>query len=264
MIMMISLLIISCKKDPVSPAPLQEKKVLLKDIIIPHLPSPFYHFDYRADSMVAQVSFAAGLTTYDVVYNGSKVTGMRTVGVGSQDTLRYIFDNTGKVGAIVFINNAGITMRHAFITYQGQKISEIEWDHKEGNAGYLIDRKLNFTYYADGNVREIREHRPAFGGQEELNYVTLYEEYDDKRNVDDFMLLHDGFHDHLFLLSGTRTQLNNPRRETRSGNGVNYTVNYTYIYKADGTPLSKAGNLLFTSGPQTGQTFQTTVTYDYY
>ena len=269
-IIMVAVILTSCKKEhtqspiPVTPPPAAVKKILLKEISIPHLPSPYYHFDYRPDSLVSGVSFASGYTNYDVIYNGKSISELRNNIIVNHDTLRYQYDNSGQIALIRFINDAGVTYRHAFFSYNGQQLKEIEWDRKEGNVGFIIDRTLSFTYFADGNVKEIREHRPAINGQPEVNFATQYDEYDDKNNVDDFMLVHDGFHDHLFLLSGIRLQKNNARKETRTGDGDNYTANITYTYSADDAPLTKTGDVLFTKGQFAGQRFQTNAMYSYY
>ena len=57
-IMVLVLFLFSCKKEnttvpntpPPPPPPDQVRKVLLKDITIPNLPSPYYHFEYNPDS----------------------------------------------------------------------------------------------------------------------------------------------------------------------------------------------------------------------
>jgi hypothetical protein len=267
-----TLIFVSCRKDHPTPPPSEPsapaKKILLKDITIPHLPSPYYHFEYNADSSVAKVDFDSGLTMYDVFYNEGKISEMRNNIIVNHDTLRYSYDNTGKVFLIRFIKETNVTYRHVFFTYNGDQVTKIEWDHAEGNVGYLIDRVVTFTYYADGNVKTITDHRPAHDVVSESNTVTLFEQYDDKVNVDDFDLVHDGIHDHLFLFQGFRLQKNNPRKETLTGssadNVVGYTVNYTYTYNSDGTPIAKAGNLLFTAGSQSGQRFQISTAYSYY
>ena len=266
-----ALLIVSCKKDPATnphtpPPPAATQKVLLKDITIPHLPSPYYHFEYNSDSTVSKANFASGYTNYDVVYSGNKIAEMRNNIIVNHDTLRYLYNNAGKVSVITFINDANVLYRHVFFAYNGDQVKEIEWDHKEGNVGFLIDRTLTFTYYTDGNVKTIAERRPAQAGSPELNDTTLFEQYDDKVNVEDFSLIHDGIHDHLFLLQGFRLQKNNPGKETFSAGAgqTAYTVNYTYTYKGDNTPISKTGDLLFTDGSDKGKRFQTNAAYTYY
>lgn len=259
---------VSCKKvyNATSPMPAPDpvKKPLLKEINIPNLPSPYYHFDYRADSTVRNVSFASGFTMYDVIYAENRIAEMRNNIIVNHDTLRYVYDNSGKVTLINFINDQGDIYRHAVFTYDGQQVKEIDWGLGNGNTGFITDRTLSFVYFPDGNVKEIREDRPAMNGQPENTFITHYDQYDNKTNVDDFMLFEDGYHDHLFLLPGLTIQKNNPRSEIRTGDGVNYSVNYTYNYNNDGSPLIKSGDVLFTTGQQAGQRFQTTVNYSYY
>jgi len=267
-----ALLLFSCRKNypthpgtlpPPAPAPV---KVLLKDITEPHLPSPYYHFEYNADSMVIKAEFDSRLTSYDVLYNGNRISEMRNNIIVNHDTLRYIYDNAGKVAMIKFINQKNVNYRHVVFAYEGNLVKEIRWDHLEGTAGFIIDRVLTFTYYPDGNVKVITEHRPAFSTVPETISNRVFEKYDDKINVDDFSLIHDGIHDHLFLLSGFRLQRNNPGKETFNGGAgqVSYTVDYTYNYNKDKTPSLKKGNLLFTAGSQKGQKFQVSTAYTYY
>ena len=241
------------------------KKVLLKDIIIPHIPSPYYHFEYNSDSMVVKANFSDGFTIYDVIYNGNAIAEMRNNIFVAHDTLRYVYDNAGKVSQIVFINQANVLYRHVVFSYTGNQVSKIEWDHQDV-ASYLVDRTVTFTYYADGNVKTLADHRPAHNGSAETTINQQFEGYDDKINVDDFSLIHDGIHDHLFLLQGFRLQRNNPAKEIFSAGAGNtaYTVNNTYTYNSNGTPATKTGALLFTDGSDAGKTFQTSTTYTYY
>jgi hypothetical protein len=266
-----TLLFISCKKDqpdnlPGPPPPDPDKKVLLKDITIPNLPSPYYHFEYNSDSVVTKVDFASGFSIYDVLYSENKIAEMRNNIIVNHDTLRYLYDNAGKLFMINFINQETVLYRHVNLIYNGDHVKEIYWDHKVDNVGFLIDRIVTFTYYPDGNVKLITDHHPAHTGSPETITTDLFELYDDKRNVDDFSLIHDTCHDHLFLLQGFRLQKNNPGKETFSaGTGFTaYTASYTYTYKSDNTPLSKTGDLSFTDGSQAGQRFQTNSFYTYY
>ena len=94
MLIMASLVtaLLSCKKqntDPVQPPADAVKHVLLKDITIPNLPSPYYHFEYNADSLVTKADFSSGFTIYDVLYNGNSISEMRNNILVNHDTLRY-------------------------------------------------------------------------------------------------------------------------------------------------------------------------------
>jgi hypothetical protein len=266
--MIVSVIIVSCKKDhyvtPATPPAEPAKKILLKDITVPHLPSPYYHFEYGPDSSVVKASFDSELTNYDVIYSNNRIGEMRNNILVNHDTLRYLYDNTGKLGLINFINDQGVIYRHAMLLYNGQQVREIDWDRKVGTVGYIIDRTLSFDYFADGNVKVIREHRPSINGSQDLNAVMQYDQYDDKINVDDFMLTHDGVNDHLILFSGFRLQKNNPGREIRTGDGVNYIITNTYNYNRDGAPLLKMSDLLFTNGAEAGTRFPASTNYSYY
>ena len=268
-IMCFTVLLSSCRKEHNTPDPVKlpgtpAKRVLLKDINIPHLPSPYYHFEYNADSLPTKVDFGSGYTIYDVLYKGDTISEMRNNIIVNHDTLRYFYDNAGKLTQIKFINDANVIYRHVSFSYDGTQVKEINWDRKIGTT-FSVDRTLTFTFYSDGNVRTITDHRPSLDGVPEHTYVTTFEEYDDKINVDDFSLIHDGIHDHLFLLQGFRLQKNNPKKEifTVDGSGY-YTNDYTYIYNSDGTPSTKTGDFLYTGGADAGRRFVTNSIYSYY
>ena len=101
------------------------------------------------------------------------------------------------------------------------------------------------------------DQRPATNGSPEHTNTTLFEQYDEKINVADFSIIHDGFHDHLFLLQDFHLQKNNPGKESLfvDGKGL-YTDSYTYLYNPDNTPSVKTGAFVYTSGPDSGKVFK--------
>jgi hypothetical protein len=266
-----AMLLISCKKyhlpahiDPGIPA-IPMKHVLLKDIMVPGVPSPHYHFEYNADSLVTRAEFESQYTMYDVLYSGGRISEMRNNIIINHDTLRYSYDNVGKVTLIKFIDKNDVIYRHAFFTYNGSLIKEIKCDRKQSDGNFFTDRILTFSFYTDGNVKTITDHQPPSPGIDDYVSVKTFENYDDKINVDDFSLIHNGIHDHLFLLQGFRVQRNNPGKETLSVNGVDFaTMNYTYTYNSDHTPSNKGGSLQYLSGQYKGQIFQTNTYFTYY
>jgi hypothetical protein len=269
-LLMLGLALFSCKKEhpaaTVDPPVLPVKHILLKEINIPRLPSPYYHFEYNADSLVSKADFASGYSIYDVLYSGNNIKEMRNNIFVNHDTLRYVYGDGGRLVAINIINAADVMYGVVSFSYNGNQISEIEWDRKEADGGFLVERTLNFTFYPDGNVRTITEHRPpTTPGVDDYTSVKTFEQYDDKINVDDFSLIHDGIHEHLMLLQGFRLQKNNPKKEMLSVNGVDfYTVDYVYTYNSDETPSHKAGDFLYLSGQYAGQRFPTNSFYTYY
>lgn len=271
--MTIVIILFACKKDqthpvtdpPAGPSNPTAKHVLLKDIIIPNLPSPYYHFEYNTDSLASKVNFASGFSIYDVVYSGNKIAEMRNNIIVNHDTLRYAYDSAGKLTMIKFINDSDIVYRVVFFYYNGNLVNKIEWNIKEGNVGYYIDRRVTFTFYPDSNLKTMVDYRAAYNGSPEQTLTTMFEQYDGKINVDDFSLLHDTYHDHLFLLQGFRLQKNNPAKETFSVDGVTFfTDDYTYVYNADNTPSTRTGAFMYVSGPDAGKRFETNASYTYY
>lgn len=270
-IMCLTVLLFACSKEhtpapvePVEPPGAPTKRVLLKDITIPHLPSPYYHFEYNADSLPTKVDFGSGYTIYDVLYKGDTISEMRNNIFVNHDTLRYFYDNAGKLTQIKFINDANVIYRNVRFSYNGNQVKEINWDRNIGNT-FSIDRTLTFTFYSDGNVKTITDHRSSLNGAPAQTLMTTFEGYDDKMNVDDFSLIHDGIHDHLFLLQGFRLQKNNPKKEIFTVDGSPlYTDDYTYGYNSDGTPSTKTGDFLYTGGSDAGKRFVTNSLYSYY
>ena len=258
----------ACGRDhglttPTPPDP-PAAKVLVKDIVIPNLPSPYYHFEYDTAGRVIAASFASELRRYDVVYDGSKLTEMRNNILVNKDRLVYVYNSAGNVSEVTYNDSAGTTYTRLRFAYDGPKLVGLLRERRSG-AGFIVDKTISFSYDSDGNLFEIVDHRSAIAGQqEEATFVDRFEQYDAGINVDGFSLIHNEFFDHLVLLPQVQLQQGNPRRETRTGDGVNYTVDYSYVYDEKNRPLTKTGELTITNGPETGRRFQTNSVFSYY
>ena len=108
-------------QPPDPPAP----TVLLKDIVIPDVPSPYYHFEYNADSTIAVASFASGFKRYEVRYVNGRISEMVN---GLQEKLEYIYDNTGKLKMVKAFDPLGTFYLQYLLNYDGQKL--IKFDRK--------------------------------------------------------------------------------------------------------------------------------------
>lgn len=254
----------SCSGDLPVTAPPPPASVLLKDIVIPTLPSPYYHFEYDGQGKVSSVSFASGLTTYAVTYAAGRVSEVSNNTIANHDRLVYVYDDASRVAAIRETDENGVVFTALFFTYAGDKLIELERDRRV-TGGFIIDKTMSFSYYPDGNLLELTEHRPAIDGvQPETTVKDRFEQYDHGINVDAFGLIHDDFFDHLVLLPAVQLQKSNPRRVTRTGDAENYTVDYTYTYDARNRPLATSGDLAFTTGPHAGQHFHVGSVFSYY
>lgn len=270
LLFMASAILLSCRKDKVpidqpmpEPTDAPAPTVLLKDIVIPNLPSPYYHFEYNAQGKTTLSSFASDLFRFDVIYNGDRIQEMYNSIAFGTDTLRYFYDNIGRVAAVNTIDPAGRLYIKVFFTYDGKKLIKLDrW--RLAGSNFLLNKTMTLSYYADGNLREIIDHRPAVNGQVESTAIHRFERYDEKINVDGFAIIHNDFFDHFILLPGVQIQKNNPLKEIVTGDGTNYIVDYTYLYSDSKVPLTKTGNLTFTNGANAGISFETKSMFSYY
>ena len=249
---------------PPPPPPPPPPTVLLKDMVVSRLPAPYYHFEYDDAGRVKLASFASGFTRYDVTYVDGRIAEMRNNTLGNMDRLEYVYDDAGRVSAVKYHDPSGSVHAVVFLSYDGRKLTGVERDRRVA-GGFVVDQTMAMSYYPDGNLQSITEHRPAIDGlQPEETTVDHYERYDAGVNVDGFGLIHDDFFDHLVLLPGVQLQKGNPARETRTGDGINYTVDYVYADDGAGRPLTKSGDLVITNGQDTGRHFALSTVFTYY
>jgi hypothetical protein len=238
--------------------------VRLRDIVIPSLPSPYYHFDYDPTGRVTAVSFASGFTMYEVVYQGSRVTRLQNNTLGNQDRLEYSYDWGGRVTEVDYVGPNDSVFTRVTLAYAGTKLIGLE-RRRLHDGSFLLDKAMTFSYYADGNLEQLTEHRPAVPGfQPEATTFDRFEQYDDKINVDGFSLLHDDFFDHLVFLPGVQLQKGNPGRVTHTGDGSNYRVDTIYQYDDQDRPVISTGDVLILNGTDAGQHFPTQSQFTYY
>ena len=258
--------VLSCSRDggtsirPPDPIP----TVLLKDIVVSSLPAPFYHFEYDATGRMTFASFASELTRYDLSYTAGRLSEMRNNILVNHDRLVYVYDGAGRVAEVRYVDDTGVVFTRVHYAYDGTKLIGVERERKTAN-GFIVDRTMALSYGADGNLSDLTEHYVAIPGvQDDATFTDHYEQYDAGINVDGFSLLHDEFFDHLVLLPQVRLQMGNPGRVTRSGDGLNYRVEYSYTYDDQNRPLNKSGDLTILNGSTAGQHIQTSSVFSYY
>jgi hypothetical protein len=250
-------------KPPIPPIP-PIPNVGLKDIVLSNLPSPYYHLEYDESGRISVVSFASGLTNYDVKYVGGRLSEMQNNIFVNHDRLTYAYDGAGRVREVDYLDGTGAVFTRVHFTYGDAKLIGTERERRIA-TGFVVDKTVAFSYDADDNLFERTEHLlPIAGVQDDATFVDRYEQYDKGINVDGFGLFHDEFFDHLFLLPGVQLQKGNPRKETRSGDGLNFTVSYTYFYDGQSRPLTKNGDLSILNGANAGQHVQISSVFSYY
>ncbi|HEX6191205.1 MAG TPA: hypothetical protein VFZ42_02525 [Chitinophagaceae bacterium] len=260
----------SCKKDtlpspPPPPAPPADtQKILLRDMVIRSLPSPYYHFEYNDSNYITHVDFSSGTRLYDFSYNGRLVKEIKNNHFVNKDRIEYTYSND-QVSYIKIIDENGTVYKRAFLQYSTTgKLTSVEWELRLSSVGYAAYRMLTFTYFPDGNLQEMVNRTYSIPGIQDFSLRSdKFSNYDNKVNADGFIWLHQT-DEHLIFLPRIKLQLNNPGKNIRSGDGINYEIQYAYTYDSGGRPLTKTGDVLFTSGPNQGQHFESLYTFSYY
>lgn len=255
----------ACSGDatPTTPDP-QPPTVLLKDVVVANLPAPYYHFEYDPAGRVAFVSFASELTRYDVRYAGGRISEMQNNILVNKDRLVYAYDEAGRVREVTYADSLGAVYARVRYTYAGPKLVGVE-RARQSESGFAVEKTTSLAYDAEGNLSVLTVHRPAVAGvQDEMTYADHFAQYDAGTNVDGFDLLHDDFFDHLVLLPDVHLQKGNPGKQTRTGDGINFTVDFSYAYDDRNRPVSKSGELTIQNGTDSGRVVHLSSQFTYY
>lgn len=261
-------LLTGCKKDKVETPPIENPPVdvhtiLLKDMIVAKLPSPYYHFTYDDSGFITNVNYQSGLGLYDLSYKNGRIDKIMDNTLVNKDKLQYFYED-GKVSKINFTNKEGIFYEQVNISYNSvSQLTKVEWNIVNDDATLTPEKAIELAYYANGNLSTINHHIFEIPGrQPETFYTDTYENYDNKTNVDGFAAIQK-INDHVFFLPNITIQKNNPLKETRSGDGLNYTIDYTYTYN-DNLPVKKDGDLVILNGENAGLHSNYLVSFSYY
>lgn len=264
---LVVVLFLSCKKEkadqPTKPIIPDTFSVRLKDIIIERLPSPYYHFEYNDSGYITQANWQSGLRIYDLSYSGRKITQLQNLIEPVRDRLEYKY-KSGRVTEVHILNRNNALYRKVFLSYtSSDKLERIQWEVL-ANGKFSPEQMLTFTYHPDGNLKELTNTTFDVGPLTARTFTERYDEYDDKINADGFSLLLPLPQNHLVLLPNYKLQLNNARRVVRTGSGQDYTVDYTYTYDSNGRPISKTGDVIFTTGQFKDQHFTSVTSFSWY
>ena len=269
---MLAAALVACSGDsgttaPTAPPPPDPSpsSVLLRDVVLSNLPSPFYHLEYDAAGRIKFASYASDLSRYDLTYDDAgRLSEMQNNILVNHDRLQYFYDNAGRVDEVRYVGSDRSVFTVVFLSYDGPRLTGLERDRRV-EGGFIVDKRMAFSYYPDGNVMDVTERRAAIEGiQNETTTVDHFEQYDQGINVDGFSLIHDDFFDHLVLLPGVQLQKGNPARETRTGDGINFSVTYSYDYDGKNRPRVKHGVVTLTNGADAGRVIPISSTFSYY
>lgn len=235
---------------------------MLANIEYGDVPSPYYHFAYDSAGRPASVGFSGGSTTFDFSYSDGKLATIYTSRTARLDSLHYVYDGA-RVALVKYVDSTGVYAL-VFLTYDGARLTALERDRRVA-GGYAVEKTMSFAYNSAGNLTRLVTHYTGLDEtQPEATTTDTFANYDTSANVEDFSLVHGEPNDRLIYLPGVRLQLNNPATETRTSDGDNYTIAWTYTYDSRHRPTSKTGDLTFTNGARAGTHLTLTGAFSYY
>ncbi len=258
----IVIFVTSCKKEkialsagdtPVSDA----RSVLLKEVVSDLQNLPLFHFEYNSQRFVTTL-----FTTdqYVIHYQQGRVHDI--VNSSNGDSLAYNYHNE----QVTAINNFSALTHNKTAGYQlsyyaDGKLASIEWIDYSFSPGGTAYKKDSLLYHSDGNLASMEEFSIA-GGIYNWEDRKTYSNYDNKTNVDDFLLLQHSS-DPLLFLPQVKLQKNNPATGKWVFAQNEFDINYTYNYNGN-LPVKKTATRRQVSGNNAGQITQTVDLYSYY
>ena len=144
--------------------------VLLKDMAVSNLPSPYYHFEYDSSGKIIFVSFASDLTRYNVVYGQNKIIRMKNNILVNKDRLNYVYDIAGRVSTVRYADSTGTVYTRVDFTYDKQKLIKVKRTKKSG-AGFITDKVMTLSHHPDGDLFELTYHYFPIEGQTEAAFT---------------------------------------------------------------------------------------------
>lgn len=258
----------NCEEAPQPPPPEDDiPAVKLRTMSVSRLPDPYYHFTYNDSGYITRVNHASGLIFYDLSYANKRI---RQILVNkdiaadiNKDRLDYEYAN-GQPTVVRVTNKQGLLYRRCRLSYApSRQLQQLTWEINPG-SGFVTEQTLQFSYYADSNLKEIAYHDFPVGPVAENTYADHFEEYDDGTNVDGFTWLHTPRH-HPVLIPAVVLQRNNPRRVYRTGERtVTYDARYQYFYDGTNRTLIKFGEAIVKEINGDTSQFHSATTYTYY
>jgi hypothetical protein len=248
-VLMSFLVTLTCckKKDRLTePASIDDRRtVLLKDMDVEHLPSPYFHFEYDALHYVNKISFASEFFVYSVEYEHNRVKTIHSQPNGN--TLVYVYNNgqvsdinefSGRTGTIAFTYHFTYDANHQLVQAFWYKYLD------SGEASPF--KRADLAYLADGNLASLDLYYAITPGQLSWSSKEEFSDYDSNTNVEDITLLKDFFDAYLFLPQ-VKLQRNNPMKEHIISDVNEYEISNAFDYQ-NGLPITKTSLVNQTKG----------------
>jgi|GEM_PF-3342593 len=256
-ILLIVVVISSCGKQANQPEPLPVNTGKLAKVSIGggYTDSLYYRQDGKLDKIILFSDL--GGTTYKEIYHFTynSIGKVAKVQIENGDEFRYTYVNDFVTAVSRYEN--GIKMNYKFYNYVagGNRLESVEEYAKASpnDIGFAYTFRQDYTYYADGNLKEEIRYQINQNGQATKYQSIRYEDYDQYINVDNSFR-------HFLYMSGINITTNNPRKIIRRDEiaGTEQQYNYQFTYNSKSLPVKRT----MSTGPV--GSVETELTYSYY
>lgn len=228
------ILVTSCKKDK-DKEPAKQTKQLIK---VEENATNYSTFEYNPDGTLKKMTNTEDsegvpeISTFTYSYNQQKK--ISETDLNGEAKLKYYYtgDNINKMeyitGNIIFMYNV--------FEYANNKVSRVMkyLREDEEDDDFVLYGKSEFQYFANGNLKEVKEYEALPGNIFELTYTQLYLEYDSKINP------FKPFSESTFGLVYDFASANNVLKEklVNSEGTTEMESIYTYTYDNSGYPIT--------------------------
>lgn len=190
---------------------------------------------YDAEGLLKErITLSPGIRNeYRYEYNAAKKLSKVVTNVSGVS--EYYYDEEGYLIRVDEINGVVSHYRYRLVYDTQNRLSEIIQSEVKKDGGLVQKHKTTYTFDAQGNLAKIQLFVYKAGNPQvaELFRTILYENYDDKVNVDGFLEINPMLPFSLFK--------NNPGKVTRideTGFTPNSTFTYSYTYNDKNRPAT--------------------------
>lgn len=249
----------SCGKESNKPNPAPVNNLTGKlakvDLGVGIYDSLFYGQDGKLNKISTYYE-SGGTVTYKENYffsynnNGKPAS----VQIENADEYRYTYIN-GIVAAVSRYEN-GVKTNYKIYNYTADNLLEsVELYEKplQGGVGFAYTERTDYTYYPGGNLKTETQYQIDPLGQAIKLVTTIYEDYDQRTNVDA------AFRNFLYM-TGISTMKNNARKVTRRNEttGAEQVYYYQFDYVSNNSPSKRIMRRTPGGAPETE------IVYSYY
>lgn len=226
----------ACKKDPEGGKQPSQNKKLVK---IEENANNYSTFEYNTDGNLKKLTTVddeggiSETTAIDYIYNDQKKISEATI--DGSVTMKYVYANN-RIDKVEFYAGTIKAMYNVF-EYNNNRIAKITRHTSKGGANpndFEITAKNEYSYYDNGNVKEIKEYFLMTSGTLSLAYTQQIGQYDAK--VNPLQPLSEANLGFMVNFSAANNALQEKILD-KAGATEEETVN-TYTYDAAGYPLT--------------------------